>query len=291
MLAAALLFLAARSMRWRWAAIAALASMPLVGWERLLHQSSTLHVTWTCLFAPVLYWPLRREAPARALFLGVWVPSAFAAMVAALTSSNGIVAAGLGFFPGAIATALLAAANLREISRGAPWFATAWSAALIATMLVDQRHPKNDDPIGVLSARIQEGPFAGLVTTPEKKAWIEDLGRDVRTIARPEARVAFLTNCPAGYLMSTMRPASRSLWPVHCWPEPDWDCVDVLGEDLEHYGADGVLVARVRNVFHGRKRIVRQPPGKIEPFLDRHLDRVLERPDWTFFGSRGASGG
>jgi hypothetical protein len=187
-----------------------------------------------------------------------------------------------------IATALLAAANVREISRGATWLAAAWSAALIATMLVDQRHPKNDDPVAELTARISEGPFAGLRTTPEKKQWIEDLGRDVATVARPEARVAFLTNCPSGYLMSTMKPASRSLWPVHCWPESDWDCVGTLGEDLEHYGANGVVVVRVQGLFHGRKRVVRQPPGKIGPFLERHLDLVLGRPDWTIFASRGA---
>lgn len=294
MLASAVLFLGGRRLRVRWVALAALASMPLLGWQMLAHQSSLLHVTWTSLLAPVLFWPLRREPAARVLFLGVWAPSACAAVIAALTSSNGIVAAGMGFFPGAIATALLAARNVRDIatwspsSRGAPWLAIAWWAALIGTMLVDQRHPKNDDPIEELSARIEEGPFAGVVTTPEKKAWIENLGRDVRTIARPEARVAFVTNCPAGYLMSTMRPASRSLWPVHCWPEPDWDCVETLGEDLQHYGANGVVVVRVQGLFHGRRRYVRQQPGKIEPFLDRHLDQVLGRPDWTIFASRGA---
>jgi len=294
MLTSAVLFLGARRWRLGWVALTALASMPLLGWQMLAHQSSLLHVTWTSLLAPVLFWPLRREAAARALFLGVWAPSACAAVIAALTSSNGVVAAGMGFFPGVIATALLAAWNIREIaswrpsSRGSPWLAIAWWSALIATMLVDQRHPKNDDPIEELSARVEEGPFAGVVTTPEKKAWIQDLGRDVRTIARPEARVTFVAICPAGYLMSAMKPASRSLWPVHCWPEPDWDCVESLGEDLEHYGANGVVVVRVEGLFHGRKRYVRQPPGKIDPFLEQHLDRILERPDWTIFASRGA---
>ncbi|MFN0006754.1 MAG: hypothetical protein ACKVXR_02510 [Planctomycetota bacterium] len=294
MAAAAVLFLAACRWRLGWAALAALASMPLLGWQMLAHQSSLLHVTWTCLFCPVLFWPLRRDAAARVLFFGVWAPSACAAIAAAVTSSNGVVAAGMGFFPGVIATALLAARNVRDIAtwspscRGATWLAAAWPALLIATMVVDQRHPKNDDPIGELSARIEDGPFAGLVTTPEKRAWIENLGRDLQTIARPGARVSFVTICPAGYLMSTMRPASRSLWPVHCWPEQDWDCVDTLGEDLEHYGANGVVVVRVQGLFHGRQRYVRQPPGKIGPFLDRHLERVLERLDWTIFASRGA---
>ncbi len=62
-----------------------------------------------------------------------------------------------------------------------------------------------------LSTPIESGPFAGLVTTPEKAKYLADITRDIHLLENPKGKIVFY-EFPAGYLLTTMRPGSNSAW-------------------------------------------------------------------------------
>ena len=62
-----------------------------------------------------------------------------------------------------------------------------------------------------LTTRVERGPFWGLATTDVKAALSRSLVEDLATYGR-RGRVLFYDHFPAGYLFTSMRPASNTTW-------------------------------------------------------------------------------
>lgn len=282
------------SVRWRksispFVALIALGSLPLLTWQARQHQSSLLHVALAALYAPFLAALVWKHAWVRPLFVGVWIPSFVAALVAAFTSGNGVINAGFGMLPGMLVTMLFAAILTRDIAEQSKhsWIAKLdlVFAVLFALCLVTyQRKTYNDDDTLTLDARFTHGIYAGLCTSAEKKAWFETLERDVLSFRDPRARICFFPRFPAGYLMTDMRPATHSVWAVFCPPTEDPEnCADAIAANFEHYGAQGIVVFRLRRAMYGRSRFRTSMIGSVDPLLDRDFERALVTPDYTVY--------
>jgi len=74
------------------------------------------------------------------------------------------------------------------------------------------RNVYRDGPIGLMSERVERGPFAGLWTTPSHRALAEGMARDIARLRGRSQSVLFYDYFPAGYLMSDLRPRTPALW-------------------------------------------------------------------------------
>jgi len=63
-----------------------------------------------------------------------------------------------------------------------------------------------------LSEKIEDGPYRGLYTSVEKKQYLGSIIQDFDKFKLEKGRVLFFDFFPAGYLFTTMRPASNAVW-------------------------------------------------------------------------------
>lgn len=197
-------------------------------------------------------------------FWGVAMPSLIAGGVYAWTSNNEINAAGMGTLPANLMTLLLFAQLVARWDlrlRPVP-------ALLFLVFLVYYSTSVNqDDPVRELTKRVEFGPFRGLYTTPEKASYIEELQRDVASLSGKGIR--FVPHLPAGYLLTTILPATPTLWDF-C---PNKEVCEEFYRERTKNG-DGILV-QIKRLHYMRSRIENWEttnPG--ETLIDRKNYRI-----------------
>lgn len=245
---------------------------------------SSLHANFVALLAPIVA-PFAWRAPlAKQVFLVVWLPSTVAALVASWTSGNGVVNAGFGALPGAVATMFLAASYGREGGgRASELRAALVPLAFLAALLVEQRQVYSDDPAPALVARMDDGPFRGLYTTPEKKAWIDEASSAIRGAAEGRRRIVAVIHFPLAYLLGDLRPATRNVWGLTCPPRKDWDCEERFVGDLIHFAERDLLVVELRRLHYSSTEIVEQGVGAVAHAVRVHFRPSLELDSLTLF--------
>ena len=146
------------------------------------------------------------------------VPAMCAGVVTAYASANGFVSAWVGVAPtvmiACIATGLSARSPVaRSVGRKGVWLGAASVVVVITAGLVFQWVAAySEAPMRQLTARVQSGPYRGLLTTPERRAFVQGLSADIGAVARPSDRIQVLGLSPAGYLLSPVPPAGASVW-------------------------------------------------------------------------------
>ena len=217
----ALLIVLAR--RWPSLTILALPMVPWLSCSALLPVSgpmaSSRYLTGFALLAPILALALRDRRAARTLLLAVWTLSAIAGVLTAWSSANGAVAASLGLLPAAIVSAVFLALWIDEAVTGWrlgwPRELLALSAAVFPAILIHCEWLDHavylDGPLPELTARVTEGPYQGLFTTPQKKAWLREVSANIERHKTGE-RSLFYYRFPAGYLIANQRPLAASAW-------------------------------------------------------------------------------
>ena len=190
------------------------APLPLSG-----PMASSRYLTGFALLAPILALALRDRRTARTLLIAVWIPSAIAGLLTGWSSGNGSVASCLGLLPAAIVSAVFLALWIDEAA--ARWRSDwprsllALSAAVFPATLIHYEWLDHavylDDPLPDLTARITEGPYKGLFTTPHKKAWLHEVSANIERHKTGE-RSLFYYRFPAGYLIANQRPLAASVW-------------------------------------------------------------------------------
>lgn len=152
------------------------------------------------------------------LLLAVWLPSAFSAAMVSLSSGNGANAVGVGLYPAAMCGGLFYALWLKELSSGWPNFARQYSSIVallfplaVAQSQIGEEAVYRDSNLSELTERVSVGPFKGLMTTPERKHWIESFAVEVEKYAVNE-RSLFYYDFPAGYMFTHTRPLVTSAW-------------------------------------------------------------------------------
>ena len=249
---------------------------------------SSVHVFLVALLGPFVAPFVADRDRARAWFVGVWMPGFAAALVAAWTSGNAVANAGFGALPAALATLALLASFAREEREGLRADAAAALApAILALVLVqEQRSIYLDDAPEKLVARMEDGPFRGLYTTPEKKAWLDDVSSAVRDSAKGRERIVAVVHFPLAYLLTDLRPATRTVWGFACPPEQDWDCDARFKADLEHFATHDVVVVELRRLYYSSTEIRDQPAGRVSAAVRERFRPELERDGFSIFVPR-----
>jgi hypothetical protein len=204
--------LAAIALTWRrrrWIARVALLALPLLVLPPALHSYTAsleyvAHLGWLALPLFIL---VRARPGAAELLAACWLPALVAGITTGYTSSNGGVNIAIGAFPAALVAVVFLIWALGE----PPELAAVPAVLTLALLLWFQVPVYRDGPISALSARIAHGPYAGLLTTPAKRAFLDRLGRDLAGVRAP-CRILFFDDFPAGYLLTGARPDTTQAW-------------------------------------------------------------------------------
>lgn len=156
---------------------------------------------------------VRRHVGARELFAVVWLPALLAGLTTAYSSANGGTNFGVGFFPATVVTSIFLLWALERplhrrfrVPAATPLVAVAAFLALFEAIPVYR-----DGAVSTLSARVENGPYAGLLTSRRKLAFLDQLGHDLAW-AGPTCRIVFFNDFPAGYLLTSTRPDTNAAW-------------------------------------------------------------------------------
>jgi hypothetical protein len=217
--------------RWPHLARSLLVLLPLplyVAGNYYFLQEGGLAIIFVFL-APYLYLflPQRCRPAARTLLLWVVAPAILAGLVTAWTSADGYQHAAVGLFPGFMASgAFLVWAvadgwrgmggEVRILARLGRYATTAVVVMLVAIIgiLIGYQFQfiARFEPYSSLTTWVSSGPFWGVHTTPDRKAYLEQLSSDLRTYSTPQDRLLVYTEFPAAYLFWPNRIASNSVW-------------------------------------------------------------------------------
>lgn len=171
------------------------------------------------LYGPLFALAIVNRKVARTLVVAVTAPAMVAGIAFSLSSGNGAPAAGTGLYPGGIVSAILFAYWIQETSTRWSWaflrplaqLAPVTFLYVVAQNTLADDNVYRDSPIPLLTAKMTDGPYKGLYTTPAKKAWLEMIGADIRKY-RSGKRTLFYYDFPAGYLYADQPPIIVSTW-------------------------------------------------------------------------------
>jgi hypothetical protein len=171
------------------------------------------------MLAPLFAFALRDARFGMTLLLGAWLPSACAGAAVAWTSGNGAVAAGLGLYPAAIISVVLMTAWIFELTRTLPsehlrlayGFAPLVPLYVMTKLLVADDAVYRDAAVPQLTARIDDGPYKDLLTSPSRRTSLAQTSRKIIALATSK-RSVFYYDFPVGYLITQTRPVVPSAW-------------------------------------------------------------------------------
>lgn len=275
----------------RWARVGAVlaSALPLCAYVELGPKSGSWSTVLVASAAPLLVFRLWRDPWMRALFLGLWVPSALVGLAQALSGSSGVLLAGFGLAPGCIvslsAMALLAERALRESRTHARTVLPLVPPSLFgAVLLVAGAQVQNDAPSDLRTARVASGPYRGLWTTERKRRLIEDLGAELRALDDGTRRLLCYYLLPGGYLMTRMRPASNNAWGLYCYPKRlQHVCLEPYIENLGRFGGDGVVILKLQQSVGLFGEPEPEPTGPADEWIRAHYELVVDRPEFDVF--------
>jgi hypothetical protein len=204
----------------------------------------------------------------------------------AATSGNNVLSmAGVAMLPAAILTTV----NLvRAVERAARPSASRHHGGLlppaltISLLLFCQNGPYKDAALRHLTARMPAGPFRGLYTTPGKVDFYRELDHDIARFTNPTGRILFYEQFPAGYLMTSMRPALPMLW-ISCVEGAKRPCMDAYER---HFDPRNLVVRMKRAIFRNYFEVEAPAVSRRDPFvslIQHHHKLVVSRENYDIF--------
>jgi hypothetical protein len=123
------------------------------------------------------------------------------------------------------------------------------------------------------TARFESGPYQGLYTSQAKVEWLTRLHSQIAQRADQYERILFHPHFPAGYLLTSLKPASGNVW----WTYPLNDLsANAFMRDFERYSPSRRLVVKVKELFYHDFEINRcgeNPMDEIGEQLEKHWHR------------------
>jgi hypothetical protein len=190
-------------------------------WVQPNGTDSLYLVMAVALAGPFAWGFVKHQPAAAALMRFVWLPSFVAGLTTAWSSSNGVLNACIGIFPAALASLALMQLALSSMParRRALVFAR---AVLVVAVPLTVLYPLlaggyadyYGEPVqrDKLTERVNAGPYAGLLTTPERAGLLRRFREEAAPQIRPEDRLLVFNDWPGGYLLAGVRPATNSVW-------------------------------------------------------------------------------
>lgn len=199
-------------------------------WTSTALPVESLHLVLNIgLIGPILACFLWEKELTRHLVWFVWVPSFIAGLAVCWSSGNGARMAAVGMVPAAIASLVLLALIVAHDDIFQTLAGTRIRAAVIIALVLSVFLGNQfvgiyrDDPLENLNVEIQAGPYKGIFTTKARDAFLSVLTDDITALSKPQDRILFFDDFPAGYLMSNLRPATPTVWlnPTSAYPTVD----------------------------------------------------------------------
>lgn len=199
---------------WITGRLPAVLSLAVVTSFTALAAAAHMHVTivWLALGSLPLLWDHRGLEPE---ILAVASLSAAAGLTNAVFSTNGVTNAASGSVLAAILFFVGLARHWPYMKRPvhADIAITTLAAVVVAQLALWQwRSVYRDDPIRRLTARVVRGPYAGLLTTPEKADYVADMYRRVQKHAQGHGSMLVFNRAPGLHLMAPIPPAVPQTW-------------------------------------------------------------------------------
>jgi hypothetical protein len=173
-----------------------------------------------------LFLPSGRRRIATVLLLWTTIPAIVAGVVTGWTSAEGYPHAAVGMMPALMVAGVFfcwafqaawsdtSASTFASHSRGLSVGVTCLAiTALIAITIVYQfQYIARFVPYSQLTAWIDSGPYEGVHTTSQRKAYLEQLAADLASQTTPRDRLLVYQQLPGAYLLWPYRVASNSVW-------------------------------------------------------------------------------
>lgn len=198
-----------------WVTLIILISFIYLLLQTMFGQSGSLFtVFYFSIIGLTVYLFIHKNFLARRFFLLVLIPSIVAAITGSWTSSNGLVNIGLGTFSGSIAASVLIYIFIRKYARSSwhEFFSIIIFCAFSYVIMMYTFITTSEGRISELKYLIDKGPFKGIFTTLEKKELLDSVYADIKELEKNGKNVLFYDDFPAGYLFTSMRAASPTLW-------------------------------------------------------------------------------
>ncbi|MCP5045253.1 MAG: hypothetical protein GY944_29855 [bacterium] len=146
----------------------------------------------------------------------ILIPSLLSGAVVVWASANGLRNGALGLLP----ACLVAVGTLpawRSSGRGgaapAGWPTVVFALGLVGFLVLEMwTHVYRDQPIHLLTARMESGAWQGIYTSEDKQRYIQTLERDIAHWRGNARTVLFMDYFPGGYLLTDLRPKTPALW-------------------------------------------------------------------------------
>ena len=187
-------------------------------------KSHYLTIFYLSAVAPFLLWLSLKKKIHLELALIISV-SLVGGLSMAWSSGNGLPNAGIGFYPGVVASIIFFAlwihnekTNFQFGGQQAGLFIFLLCVSVGGSVMYSSyAFIYRDDSFPELDTRVTSGPFAGIMTTGQRTRFIGEVQEDVDEFSKGRESVLFFDHFPAGYLFSELKPMTRALFmhPYH----------------------------------------------------------------------------
>ncbi len=275
-----------------WVTLLILISFIYLLLQTMFGQSGSLFsVFYFSIIGVTVYLFIHKNYLARRFFLFVLIPSIVAAITGSWTSSNGLVNIGLGAFSGSIATSVLVYIFIRKFAKSEwhEFFSIIIFCSFSYVIMMYTFITTSEGRISELKYLMDKGPFKGIFTTLEKKELLDSVYVDIKELEKNGKNVLFYDDFPAGYLFTSMRAASPTLWifTPHLYKTLDRESVIKYMNEQRMpdyvFRINGALIDS--HVFIERKYLPNEPVDKLvysdafTPIIARKWYTIFRRSD------------
>lgn len=249
------------------------------------------YISYYSLLAPYFLLFLKDNRFAKELFYIIWLPSFVAGITIAWGSSNGYINAAFGFLPASLVTSILLTLVLtqafsRKNSPDLNKLHVIPSISVILMLLLFQySYVYRDDKISELSTKVDFGPYKGLYTTREKSDYMNSLLEDMKVLGKTNYKVLIYDYFPGGYLFTSMRPATSTLWLRSKADKPKID----RDSTVDYYARNNFepdIVFKIEKLFVKKNEIwdLEYPvDDSLDNFVKNRYEEVLSRDNYTVY--------
>ncbi len=267
-------------------------TLVLKGWGE---NNFMIYLSLIGLLAPLLYLFIRKHPLANRILLLIWLPGFIGGLISAWASGNGWYNSLVGGLSMPIATflflSLLSEGILehfhQEKIKNVVFCSSILFMMFVLIALTRTAFNKNygDKPNDTLHEKITSGSFKGLYTTPEKSNFLLALQKDVASTSTQNKSILFFDDFPAGYLLSTMKPHTNTIWlfPTGSFPKFTKSLTLAYFQNSNHLPDVIVKIIGVADNSQNFHPFQYQKNDSFLEFIQQHYHPSIQRENYVIY--------